>query len=94
MPQRDIQFFPIEFLELNAEITHHHDLITYLYQVRIDSKDSSLELMLSSVAAWLGILLDGAYTQDDLKRLATILTEKLRDKRTQSILILPSSTIQ
>jgi len=72
---------PIERQELNIECTHHPELIEKLREIQLLSDDNSFETMLAGVAAYCEVALDGYYTQEDLNRICTICTEKLRKKR-------------
>jgi hypothetical protein len=72
---------PIERVELNIECTHHPELIEKLREIQLLSDDNSFEVMLSGVAAYCEVALDGYYTQEQLNRICTICTEKLRKKR-------------
>lgn len=72
---------PIERVELNIECTHHPELIEKLREIQLLSDDNSFETMLAGVAAYCEVALDGYYTQDQLNRICTICTEKLRKKR-------------
>jgi len=72
---------PIERVELNIECTHHPELIEKLREIQLLSDDNSFETMLAGVAAYCEVALDGYYTQDQLNRICTICTEKLRKRR-------------
>lgn len=72
---------PIERVELNIECTHHPELIEKLREIQLLSDDNSFETMLAGVAAYCEVALDGYYTQEDLNRICTICTEKLRKRR-------------
>ncbi len=75
-----LEEFPMERIELNIEITHHPELQRELLEIR-ELADNSFEVMLAGVAAYCEVALDGYYTQEELNKLCTILTNKLRKKR-------------
>lgn len=75
-----IEQLPIEQIELNIEITHHPELQRELREIAAVS-DRSFEVMLAGVAAYCEVALDGYYSPDEINRLCTILTGKLRKKR-------------
>lgn len=72
--------FPTERIELNIEITHHPELQRELIEIG-SLGDFSFETMLAGVAAYCEVALDGYYSQEELNKLCTILTDKLRKKR-------------
>jgi len=72
---------PIERVELNIECTHHPELILKLQEIQLLSDDNSFETMLAGVAAYCEVALDGYYSPEDINRICTICTEKLRKKR-------------
>lgn len=72
---------PIERVELNIECTHHPELILKLREIQLLSDDNSFEVMLAGVAAYCEVALDGYYSQEELNKICTICTEKLRKKR-------------
>lgn len=77
-----LQYFPEEFLALQAELTHHPDL-----QAKLANHPSNeFEIRLAEIASHCQILLDDIYDEADLRRLANILTKRLFESRTQIIL--------
>lgn len=76
-----LEELPIERIELNIECTHHPLLIEKLREIQLLSDDNSFETMLAGVAAYCEVALDGYYSPDDINRICTICTEKLRKKR-------------
>lgn len=76
------QYFPQEFLDLQQEIMHHPDLQEKL----ANHPSNELEIKLAEIASHCEILLDDTYDEEDLKRLAKILTKRLFEKRTMLIL--------
>jgi hypothetical protein len=77
-----LQFFPEEFLALQQEIIHHPDLQNKL----ANHPSTELEVRIAEVASHCNILLDDTYDENDLKRLAKILTKRLFESRTKLIL--------
>ena len=73
-----IEMFPDNIYDLQVEASHHLDLSLYMQQV----DDSDFYIRLANIAAFLGILLDGDYSKEDLERLVDIMIRKLRDRRT------------
>lgn len=78
------EMFPEVFIELQAEIQQHEQLLINLLQL---PKDSPMEVKLGEVAAYCQIVLDGMYTQEDVEKLCGILLKKLKQKRTPLILL-------
>lgn len=76
-----IEELPIERIELNIECTHHPELIEKLREIQLLSDDNSFETMLAGVAAYCEVAIDGYYFPDELNKLCTICTEKLRKRR-------------
>ena len=76
-----LEELPIERIELNIECTHHPLLIEKLREIQLLSDDNSFETMLAGVAAYCEVALDGYYSPDDINRICTICTERLRKKR-------------
>lgn len=78
------ELFPEVFIELQAEIQQHEQLLINLLQL---PKDSPMEVKLGEVAAYCQIVLDGMYTQEDVEKLCEILLKKLKQRRTPLILL-------
>jgi hypothetical protein len=71
-----------QLIALNAEVPQHPDLMERLAQ----QKDKDLYIQINEIAAFLGILLDGQYTYQDILNLCELMTKKLYERRTQIIL--------
>lgn len=87
-----IEEFPPERVELNIEITHHPELIIEMQRVAAQSGTNDFAIMLGVVAAYCEVVVDGTYTQQEIDKLCTILTNRLREKR--QTLLLPTPMIQ
>lgn len=74
--------FPEEILALNEEIMYHKDVQELLNQ----QPAGEFEIRLAAVAAHLGIVIDGTYSEEDLRHLADICRKKLVEKRTLIVL--------
>ena len=70
-------------LELNQEIQYHQALLMNLLQL---PKDSPIELKLGEVAAFVGIILDGTYDNDEIVELMGEILKRLRAARVELIL--------
>jgi len=73
---------PMEFIELNVEISHHPDLIRKLNELMILTPNAGFEEKLAEIAAHCNILLDGLYDGEDQKGIATLCTKRLQEMRT------------
>ena len=73
--------FPMEAIELNIEMSHHPELAVNIAEYMIETPNADFYDKLATVAAYVGIVLDGYYTMDDVKKLCTICTQKLQEKR-------------
>lgn len=71
--------------DLNAEILQHPALMELL------SQHTDPAMKLAHVAAYCGVMLDGAYIEEELNVLCDILNRKLKEKRTL-VLTIPSNT--
>lgn len=79
---------PMEFIELNVEISHHPDLIRKLNELLILTPNAGVEEKLAEIAAHCNILLDGLYDEYDLKGIATLCTKRLQEMRTGIIQVI------
>lgn len=81
------EYFPLEYIALDKELSsgYHPELNKILSSVGPDD----IDMKLSHIASYCGIILDGTYTLDDRIKLAGILTKKLflKRQRAESILI-------
>lgn len=68
-----IEMFPQEWLDLAREVQYHSN-------IRFNSGDD-FEIKLAKIAAYCEVILDGEYTQDDIKMICRKLTEKLYSSR-------------
>lgn len=68
-----LEFFPEEYIALSKELLYHPLLQDQLAQV----DGNEFELRLAIVAAYCGVIMDGAYVQADFIKLADILRNKL-----------------
>lgn len=76
-----ILIFPEPFIQLFREAEHHPKLVQYLSKYP-PGLESRLEEKIAEISAYCGIILDGVYTQPELEKLADILYNKLKRKRT------------
>lgn len=72
--------FAQEFIDLQRELLNpaHESLVNEIAKLRADD----FELKMSAIASDVGVILDGDYTEEDMRKLAPILTQKLVSKRT------------
>ena len=75
-------YFPEAFLELQMEISWHPELQTQL----TTHSAANFEARLAEICTYCGVIVDGLYGEEELTKLATILTDKLREKRTGILL--------
>jgi len=66
-------YFHNTLLALNAELTNHPSLLQELHP------DMSFEEKFSVICTYCDVMVDGAYSPDDLVKLASILINKLKD---------------
>jgi len=69
---------PDEFLQLQKEVAEHPELLETL---RMREEPPSVENYFGTVGAYCEVILDGAYSMDDLIDLCDVLIRKLREKR-------------
>lgn len=79
---------PMEFIELNVEVSHHPDLIRKLNELMILTPNAGFEEKLAEIAAHCNILLDGLYDGEDQKGIATLCTKRLQEMRTGIIQVI------
>ena len=72
-----LEFFSEGKIALAREITQHKELQDQL----IADMTNDEGVRIGIIAAYVLVVMDGTYTQDDLERLYPILIEKLREKR-------------
>ena len=79
-----LDYFPQERIALQEELAHpaHQEL----WPLVAKHPPQEFELRLAEIAAYLGIVLDGYYSQEELNKLCDILTRKLYEKRTQIVI--------
>lgn len=70
--------FPEELIALQEEIIEHPPLIELLQEM----ETTEWVVRLACVAAYCEIILDGLYSETDIRLLCDTLTQKLKDKRT------------
>lgn len=76
-----LEFFSPARLAFTREVINNHpDIVASLLEAGLDLSESKYTEALAHVAGMLNILLDGAYTQADLDRLADMLYIKLVNK--------------
>lgn len=84
--------FPEVFIDLQAEIQQHEQLLINLLQL---PKDASMEMKLGEVAAYCEVVLDGYYGEEDVINLCDILVrrmQRIRGKWTLDISLPLAST--
>jgi len=69
-----LEFFPEEYIQLNREITYHPALQALLAK----HPEQEFELKLAEVAAYCFIEVDGEFTQEELRKLATLCIARLQ----------------
>ncbi len=72
-----LEFFSEGKIALAREITQHKELQDQL----IADMTNDEGVRIGIIAAYVLVVMDGTYTQDDLERLYPILIDKLREKR-------------
>lgn len=78
-----IEMLPDEWFFLQKEMARHPDLLKRLEH----HPPEDMEIRLAEVASYVGVILDGFYTVEDLTKLAKILTKKLEEKLVASSII-------
>ena len=77
------EFFPPHMIELQEEIFQHPELCRLL----ANHPPQETETRIAEIAAYCNVILDGIYTPAELENLCEVLLRKLREKRTQIILL-------
>jgi hypothetical protein len=72
-----VQIFDQEIIDLNIEIGEHPALMDKLQ----DQPANEFEIRLAVIATYCDVVLNAVYTPEDIRRLCTLLTDKLRAKR-------------
>lgn len=73
-----LDMFPIEFVELNKEVSLHPGLMEYLAaKPQLDFYEK-----LAEIATYCGILVDGKYSREQLAVICHALIMDLRERRT------------
>lgn len=71
------EMFPPEVLALQEEILEHPPLIQLLQQL----ETTEWTMRLACIAAYCEIILDGTYSETDIRILCDTLTQRLKEKR-------------
>ena len=77
-----LEYFSPQRLALQQEVMQHPELMTLL----ANHGGAEWETKLAEIAAYCGVILDGAYLPEELDNLCDILIRKLQEKRTLIIL--------
>lgn len=72
------EMFPQEILALQEEIINHPELIELLQQM----ETTEWTMRLACIAAYCEIIMDGTYSETDIRILCDTLTQRLKEKRT------------
>jgi hypothetical protein len=72
-----IQMFPEAAIELHKEVSKHPALLSALSCL---GPESTLNERIAIIAAYLGMVLDGYYVEEELEKLFEIILHKLRNK--------------
>lgn len=78
-----LDYFSDARLELQKEVMQHPDLMPLLAK----HPASEFELRIAEIACYCEIVLDGAYSQQEIDKLCEILTKRLRAKRMGIIIV-------
>jgi len=78
----DHVYFPEVYMRLQEEIQKHPALMMNLLQL---PKDSSMEMKLGEVAAFVGIILDGFYDAEQVEQLCEECLRRLKHARMELI---------
>jgi hypothetical protein len=71
------EYFEQELIDLRKEIANHPDLMTILAV----QSDTDIYVHIAEIAAYCQMVLDGTYSKEDVLKLCTIMTERLRNRR-------------
>lgn len=77
-----LEWFPVELQILREEIQFHPTLLQKLH----DQEDKDVYIAIAEIAAHVGVVLDGAYSRDDIINLCHVLIRKLQAIRTPLVL--------
>jgi len=77
-----LEYFDPRRLALQQELLHHQELCKLVAK----HPPKEFELRLAEIAAYLGIVLDGDYSKEDLDRLCELLVARLYKKRSGILL--------
>jgi len=69
-----LEFFPDEYVQLNREVAYHPTLQALLAK----HPEHEFELKLAEIAAYCLIEVDGEFTQEELRKLASLCLERLK----------------
>lgn len=86
MNQRDIEYFPMNLQRLNAEVLHHPKLLERL----ANHPANEYEILLSEIASYCEVVLDGIYGPEQQDQLAGILEKRLYNMRPKGSILLIS----
>lgn len=80
-----LEYFSDQRLELQKELAHQdHEELWHLISKH---PPQEFELRLAEIASYCEVILDGYYSQEELDKICTILTDKLRKKRRALIVV-------
>ena len=71
--------FPEELIALNREVSEHPPLIEILANLGVPASDWIMRV--ACIAAYCEVILDGAYSETDIRLLCDTLTNMLKEKR-------------
>lgn len=80
------EYFEQELIDLRKEIANHPDLMTILAV----QTNTDIYVHIAEIAAYCQMVLDGTYSKEDVLKLCTIMTERLRNRR--AIIVQPIYT--
>lgn len=72
-----LEYFDERRLQLQQELMHHPDMCALI----ANHPSNQFEVRLCEIAAAVGILVDGAYTEEEISNLCEILTKRLYARR-------------
>lgn len=72
-----VEIFDQEIIDLNIEVGEHPALMEKLQE----QPANEFEIRLAAIASYCEVILDATYTPEDIRKLCTLLTDKLRVKR-------------
>lgn len=86
---RDLVYFPESALVLDEEIKKNHPALA---NVLAQYPNRPLEVKIAAVAAYCNIMVDGYFTENDLKQLIDLLLKKLQEKSAIFVDSIPPSS--